>query len=97
MLITLERSGGFAGISKVITIDTAKIPQNQAEQLPMLLECANFFNLPAYIAGDSKNRDRFEYTITVEDKDKQHAVTVSESLIPGTIRPLIDWINFNHK
>ncbi|MBF2013924.1 MAG: hypothetical protein IGS23_01665 [Rivularia sp. T60_A2020_040] len=98
MLISLERSGGFTGIGKVITIDTSKIPQNQAEQLPILLESANFFNLPAYIAADSTpNRDRFQYTITVEDKNKQHSVTVSESLIPGTLRPLIDWINCNYK
>ncbi len=92
MLISLERSGGFAGISKVIEIDSAKLPQNQAEQLLMLLETANFFNLPAYIADESKQRDRFQYTLTVEDKNKQHTVTVNESSIPETLKPLIDWI-----
>ncbi|NJL81153.1 MAG: hypothetical protein HC836_21310 [Richelia sp. RM2_1_2] len=97
MLISLERSGGFTGIGKVITIDTTKIPQNQAEQLPILLECANFFNLPTSIIADSTHRDRFQYTITVEDQNKQHSVTVGESLIPGTLRPLIDWINCNYK
>ncbi|MEB3216226.1 MAG: protealysin inhibitor emfourin [Nostocales cyanobacterium 94392] len=94
MFISLERSGGFTGIGKLIKIDTTKIPQHQAEQLPILLESANFFNLPAYIAPDSTlNRDRFQYTITVEDKNKQHTVTVGESSIPGHLRPLIDWIN----
>ena len=92
MLISLERSGGFAGISKVIEIDSAKLSQNQAEQLLMLLETANFFNLPAYIADESKQRDRFQYTLTVKDKDKQHTVTVNESSIPETLKPLIDWI-----
>ncbi len=92
MLISLERSGGFAGISKVIEIDSANLPQNQAEQLPMLLESANFFNLPAYIADESKQRDRFQYTLTIEDKNKQHTVTVNESSIPETLKPLIDWI-----
>ncbi|MBE9213482.1 hypothetical protein IQ247_12520 [Plectonema cf. radiosum LEGE 06105] len=98
MLISLERSGGFTGIGKVITIDTTKIPQHQAEQLPILLESANFFHLPTYIAADSTpNRDRFQYTITVEDEDKQHSITIEESSIPGTLRPLIDWINCNAK
>ncbi|MGB3649635.1 MAG: protealysin inhibitor emfourin [Rivularia sp. (in: cyanobacteria)] len=96
MLISLERSGGFAGISKVIEIDSAKLPQNQAE-LPMLLESANFFNLPAYIADESKQRDRFQYTLTIEDKNKQHTVTVNESSIPETLKPLIDWINCHGK
>jgi len=98
MFISLERSGGFTGIGKVITVDTTKIPQHQAEQLRILLESANFFNLPTYIAADSTpNRDRFQYTITVEDKNKQHAITVGESSIPGNLKPLIDWINCNAK
>ena len=95
MLITLERSGGFTGINKVIAIDTAKLPQNESEKLSMLLEAANFFNLPAYIAADSSQRDCFQYSLTIEDEDKQHTVTVSESSIPETLTPIIEWIQSN--
>ncbi|WP_414620631.1 protealysin inhibitor emfourin [Calothrix sp. CCY 0018] len=95
MLISLERSGGFAGISKLMEIDTAKLPQKETEELCKLLESANFFNLPAYIEGNSKQRDRFQYTLTVEDKDKQHTVTVAESAIPENLRALIEWITDN--
>ncbi|MGB3642595.1 MAG: protealysin inhibitor emfourin [Rivularia sp. (in: cyanobacteria)] len=95
MLIFLERSGGFAGISKVFKVDTAKLPTKQGEQLSMLLEAANFFNLPAYIAAESNQRDRFEYTLTVEDKGSQHTVTVAESAIPDNLKPLIEWITIN--
>ncbi|BAY80814.1 hypothetical protein NIES267_02790 [Calothrix parasitica NIES-267] len=97
MLISLERSGGFTGISKVIEVDTAKLPQNQSEELSMLLETANFFNLPGYIAAGSNQRDGFQYTLRVEDKDKQNAVTVSESAIPDNLKPLMEWITCNGK
>ncbi len=95
MLISLERSGGFAGISKVMEIDTANLPQNKAEEVSMLLEAANFFNLPTYILPESNQRDRFQYTLTVENKGSQHTVTVAESVIPEDLKSLIDWITNN--
>ena len=95
MLIFLERSGGFAGISKVMEIDTATLPQNKADEVFILLEAANFLNLPAYITGSSKQRDGFQYTLTVEDKGSQHTVTVAESAIPDNLGPLIEWITTN--
>ncbi|AFY58108.1 hypothetical protein Riv7116_5742 [Rivularia sp. PCC 7116] len=95
MLISLERSGGFAGISKAIEVDTAKLRQEQAQQVQILIDSANFFDLPAYIAADSKQRDRFQYTLTVKDDCRQHTVTVTESAIPENLQPLIKWINSN--
>ncbi|MEO1428624.1 MAG: protealysin inhibitor emfourin [Cyanobacteria bacterium J06633_8] len=95
MLISLERSGGFAGISKIIEIDTAKLRQEQAQHVEILIDSANFFDLPAYIAADSKQRDRFQYALTVKDDSRQHTVTVAESAIPNDLKPLIQWINCN--
>ncbi|MBV6624910.1 MAG: hypothetical protein KI793_18615 [Rivularia sp. (in: Bacteria)] len=97
MLISLERSGGFAGISKTIEIDTAKLPQEQAQEVQILIDSANFFDLPVYIAADSKQRDRFQYTLTVEDDCRQNTVTVAESAIPNNLIPLIEWIMSNRK
>jgi len=97
MLIFLERSGGFAGISKVFKVDTTELPQNQSEELSILLETANLLNLPAYIAADSSQHDRFQYTLIVKDKDNQNIVTVSESAIPDNLRPLIEWVTSNGK
>lgn len=95
MLITLERSGGFAGISKVIEVDTAKLPQKQSEELSILLETANFFDLPAYFFANSNQCDGFQYTLIVKDKNKQNTVTVSESKIPDNLKPLMEWITCN--
>ncbi len=34
--------------------------------------------------------DRFEYQITISSPQRTHTVTVSESLVTDTLRPLVD-------
>jgi len=92
MRISFERTGGFAGISRTKTVDTANIAANEANQIPPLLEAANFFNLPENITASPTQPDRFQYKLTVEDEGKKHTVTVSEAALPGTLRPLIEWL-----
>ena len=93
MRISFERTGGFAGMTKTKTVDTASMPTNEANQLPQLLSAANFFNLPTNITSDPTVPDRFQYTLTVEDEGKKHTITVSEAALPVTLRPLIEWVN----
>lgn len=93
MRITYERTGGFAGITRKKTVDTATLPPNEANELPRLVEVADLFNLPAQIPAPNSQSDRFQYRLTVEDNGKQHTVIVSEAALPGTLRPLIEWLN----
>ncbi len=95
MLIHLERSGGFSGISKEIRVETDKLSQNKYARLLILLEPVNFFSLPTNVAPESHQNDRFQYTLTIEEKNKHHSVTFSESAMPENIRPLIEWIQTN--
>ncbi len=92
MRVSLERSGGFAGLSKTTTVETDNLSPSEASQLPRLLEAANFYNLPEQITASPTQPDRFQYTVTVEDEDQIHTVTVSEAALPGTLRPLIEWL-----
>lgn len=92
MRISFERTGGFAGISRKKTVDTASIPANEADQLPSLVEAADFFNLPEKITASTTQPDRFQYKLTIEDEKREHTVTVSETALPGTLRPLIEWL-----
>jgi hypothetical protein len=93
MRISFQRTGGFAGITRTTTVDTDSLPAHEAEVLPRLVEAADLFKLPAQITSSSSQCDRFQYKLTVEDQDQQHTVTVSEAAIPGTLRPLIEWLN----
>jgi hypothetical protein len=93
MRISFERTGGFAGISKKTTVDTATLSAKEAKELPQLVEVADLFQLPEQITSPNPQSDRFQYKLTVEDNGKQHTVTVSEAALPGTLRPLIEWLN----
>lgn len=92
MRISFERTGGFAGITKKTTVDTAELPANEAKTLLQLVEAADLFRLPERITSPSPQSDRFQYKLTVEDNGKHHTVTVSEAALPGTLRPLIEWL-----
>lgn len=92
MRMTMERTGGFAGISITKEVDTNTLPDNEAKQLRQLVDAADFFRLPKTIKSNSPQPDRFQYQLTVEDNGKQHTVEVSEQAVPGTLRPLIEWL-----
>ena len=92
MRMTFERTGGFSGITITKVVDTATLPDNEAKQLRHLVDAADFFRLPKTITSRSPQPDRFGYQLTVEDNGKQHTVEVSEQAVPGTLRPLIDWL-----
>ena len=98
MRISFERTGGFAGITKKTTVDTDTLPPNEASTLARLVEVADLFRLPEHITSPNPQSDRFQYKLTVEDNGKQHTVSVSEAALPGTLRPLIEWLqNVAHK
>ncbi|MEH2398166.1 protealysin inhibitor emfourin [Nostoc sp.] len=92
MRISFERTGGFAGITKKTTVDTDTLPPNEAATLSCLVEAADLFRLPEQITSPNPQSDRFQYKLIVEDNGKHHTVTVSESALPGTLRPLIEWL-----
>ncbi|RAM48788.1 MAG: hypothetical protein C6Y22_26120 [Hapalosiphonaceae cyanobacterium JJU2] len=93
MRILLQRTGGFAGISKKAIVDTANLSSEENQQLSHLLEAANFFNLPTIINAPSNQADRFQYILTVEENNQQHTVKVSEASLTRDLKSLIEWIN----
>jgi hypothetical protein len=90
--VCLQRSGGFTGIPIITMVDTANLPSVEAEQLRQLIKSADFLNLPPVISTGNALPDRFQYQIAVEDNNKKHSITVSESVIPDKLRPLIDFV-----
>ncbi len=93
MRILLQRTGGFAGISKKAIVDTANLSSEETKELSHLLEAANFFNLPTVINAPSNQADRFQYIFTVEANNQQHTVKVSEVALSGTLKQIIEWVN----
>ncbi|MEA5605367.1 protealysin inhibitor emfourin [Nostoc sp. UHCC 0252] len=92
MRVSFERTGGFAGITKKTTVDTATVSPDEAATLLRLVEVADLFRLPEIITSPNPQSDRFQYKLTIEDNGKHHTVTVSEAALPGSLRPLIEWL-----
>ncbi len=91
MKVRLERSGGFAGISKSVFVDTDTLPQNESEQLHNMCDNMHFFNLPSKLESNGNAADLFRYKITVESKDGKHTVETTDlSMTPE----LENFVNF---
>jgi hypothetical protein len=91
MQVSFERSGGFANIPLSVSVNTEMLPSDQAVQLRQWVEAAQFFDLPTSLMS-SGQPDRFQYQITVEEGDRQHSVSVSESAMPESLKPLVRWL-----
>jgi hypothetical protein len=75
------------------TVDTKQLGPEEAQELQQLVENADFFGLPSTITTKDLQPDRFEYKLTVEDdKGHKHTITVGETAIPPSVKPLADWL-----
>jgi len=92
MNIDFIQTGGFAGVRISVNIETQKLPLEQSLKLEKLVNQAGFFSLSPIIKSPSPLPDRFEYQISISSKGKSHSVTVSESVVPDRLRPLLDFL-----
>lgn len=93
MRITLERIGGFTGMRMTRVINTDQLPSKEADQLHQLLTKTDFFHQPAETLESSRQPDRFQYRVCVEDGKRKHTVLVSETAMSHQFRQLIDRLN----
>jgi len=93
MKIELQRSGGFAGRTNRLELDTSLLPPGQEKELRDLVQASGFFDLPAELPARAPGADRFHYRLTVRSKGEARTVEMDESAVPSTVRPLIEWIS----
>ncbi len=89
MLIRLERTGGFAGLRRTVTLNTDILPSEEALKLQEIIDAAGFFDLPEKFPLPARGADYFVYRLTVEKDGKKHIVEVSEPAVPAELRPLL--------
>ena len=89
--VQFERSGGFTGIKRAVTVDSQSLPPGEARELKERVERADFFNLPTEIIGQ-KGADQFVYTLTVESEGRRHTVRTGDTAAPERLKPLIEWL-----
>jgi len=93
MKIRFERSGGFAGMITNVEIDADTLSAAQSQALALLVERADFFDLPAAMTESAtQGADRFNYRITIEADGRSHTVETTESAAPAALAPLLEWL-----
>jgi hypothetical protein len=92
MKISYRRSGGFTGMLISFDIDVKTLPPEDAGELEVLIDAADFFALPAQIPSDSPGADQFEYKLKVETEELQHSVRVGDAAVPENLWPLLNKI-----
>lgn len=90
MQIKLQVSGGVAGIQRTEQVlDSSNLSTVEAAELRKLVEDSKFFDLPEKNLSRA-GRDLMQYTITVEDGNKRHQVTVDEMNTSRKMLEIID-------
>jgi len=91
MRVTLNRSGGFAGIlPPPVTLDTTALPSGVARQIAQLVASTGFFDLPSSLAAPTRQPDRLQFTVRiVNDNGQEHTVTCDEEVAPESFFELV--------
>jgi hypothetical protein len=96
MRIQFKMEGGiayFPGLSKPITIDSAELPKQEADELKRLVNATHFFALPTVMGSPPRGAaDYRQYTITIEDEGKQHTVRLTDPIGDPNLQALLTYL-----
>ena len=91
MRIVCERTGGFAGLTTRVEVDSSALTAAQNRALQTLIEQADLLNQPK-----SKKRqavaDGFQYDLTVTHDDGEQALSLTDGAVPEEMQALLDWL-----
>ena len=91
MRLELRRSGGFAGITRSASVDTADLPSEEADELAGLLERSGVLHESPGRRGPTPGApDRFRYRLVVERREERVEVSFGEEAMGPDLRALVD-------
>jgi hypothetical protein len=89
--IHLERTGGFAGLRLSHDIGPNDLTPEDTQELNRLVESSKFFDLPSQMKAANPGADRFQYTLKLDNGEREHTVELDDAAVPATVRPLLNW------
>lgn len=92
MRVVIERSGGFAGMSRIQSFSTDDMPADDGKKLRDLVDASGFYELPSVIHSDEPVPDAFRYKITVDGERGTHTVETDEGAMPTRLQPILNWV-----
>ena len=97
MIVSFERSGGFAGIALRSVVNSELLSQPDRAELQQLLEAADFFALPEKVEPRPGTADVFHFKISVEDGGRAHTTEFDQADMPERLKPLVHWLRTRAK
>lgn len=90
MRIHFEKSGGFTGIRVTTTVDTTRMPPDEAARLLKELESSGLLEHEpeALESAAPPAPDEITYELTLEVGSYEHRYCLSESDAPDSVQPL---------
>jgi hypothetical protein len=92
MRVTVVRGGGFGGLVRVVTVDSDRLPPEDAQELEALVLGAHLLDHPGGRSQEDAQPDRFIYEVTAEDEGRVRRVRFLEQSLPPEVRALITWV-----
>ena len=83
--MSFVRSGGFAGLEMVATVDTVDLPADQQELVARLLTA----DLSGAGVGRPGGADQFSYQLEIQQGDRLVRRHWQEPEVPEKVRPLL--------
>jgi len=90
MHIDFARSGGLAGLTMAVSVDTARLPPDAAGVVDAALTRADLAGLAAQPRHAARGADRYQYDLTIERDGECHSLSFPETEVPPELRPVID-------
>ena len=88
MRIQLERSGGFAGISRRADVETTRLPAAERAEIERLAQAVDLDHLPA--PPPRPGADRFQYELSITDQGRRRSASFVDGQVTPAMRALID-------
>ena len=91
--VHFQQTGGFAGLSRSLEFSSDTLSVQEQKQLHKLIKDSDFFEIRIDNKENDKSRDQFQYEILIKQNDREGSISVSDSNMPESIRPLIDYLS----
>lgn len=86
----LERSGGFAGVTLRMDVDSDDLNEPERQTFTKLVAGVDTGSLPASAAFRGGQADRFQYDLSIDVAGQHYDLSYGEDSLPAQLRPLVD-------
>ena len=96
MKIEIERSGGFAGLTKTITVDTEDLPSEMAGNIKKHLADTKSKSSSTVMSKKKRVADSYFYRISGQLGKKKQEIELNESDVDDELKFFIDYVFRNY-